>query len=1173
VQHALLGLAIALILAIVAALAAPAYVNWNDWRATFESHATALTGTPVRIRGRIEASILPTPAFVFRDVAIGDPDKGTGVRVGEVRGILSLGPLLRGVLEAEEFVLSRPAMRLTAQADDRPILPAVLAAARATGAVALARVTVERGSLVIDDRTSGELVILDEVSAEGELRGREGPMRVDATFLRDGRRWMLRASAGRFSEEGTGRIRIALERALDGTLFDAEGMLALANGAPRFDGKVSANRRRSPGLPWQVNANVKASETSVVLDSFALTVGANAAPIDLAGQIRFEPRRGGRIEGALGARRIDLDPGSGEAAKSLAGAAALRDVLALLNDLSLQGRIDLSADAIVAGGGTLRDVKAELALQENTLALGRFEARLPGRATLTASGSSTKGAIFDGEVLLEAEDTSALLRWAIGEVVPAMPDSPALRLAGKIDWVNGRITVSGLALALGEAKINGRIETTLADGKKRTRIEANLSANGVDLDRVMPIVRALRSGMEASDFALTIDALDFRALGRSLARIDASVTRWGDALTIERFVVDDFDGLSGLARGRMAGSLERPSGRVDFELETRRPEGLMAIVAPLLGEEAAQIAATVASDARPIRLYGAAIGAGAAAGVEVTASGYIASVDVSAAAHFDTLAQSLSEASITLESSDAAKLVSLFGVEPGQEGRGRGILEILFAKADGGSLPVAARLAVPGSKLGVEGELRRGAEGRIEPRLEARLAADDLRPLLAAAARGRDGPIAAEGRARLTRKGDRFVLEGIGLSVGGSAVKGDLSLGIGEDALLAGSLAVERMPAGTLLALTIGGGRGGSSFWSAARLEPAPLAGATGKIEMSVKELGLAERLAASGAKFQLRLGTNEVAIEEFSAELAGGKLAGGGRLVRGDTLGLDGRATLSSFSVERLLAPIEGRSGVRGRGTLALTIAGNGGTPALLASSLAGQGTLALEALEIDRLDPNAIQAVLGVREDSEPRDEVGVIAALAPELAKGSLRIAKLETPLVIAGGVARSGKARVQAGPAQVIAEGNLDIGKLTLDAAVEIEIAPPPDLTLRPGMTVRWRGPLTAPERSIEASSLATAIALRAMDRETKRIEQRDRALQKRSETVPSATDAQPLASVSSAGAPDSGTPTSGMPDAAVRPRVPLPPARPRGINPSSTVTLPPLAPPIEIRPAPRVLELP
>lgn len=1175
-QHALLGFAIALILAIVAALAAPAYVNWDDWRSAFESRATALTGTPVRINGKIEASVLPTPAFVFRDVVIGDPDEGTGVRVGELRGILSLGPLLRGVLEAEEFVLVRPAMRLAAEQGGSPALPAALAAARGTGIVALARITVERGSLVIEDRTSGELVMLDEISADGEVRAREGPMRIDAVFRRDGRRWSLRANAGRFGEEGAGRVRFTLERAGDGTLFDAEGMLSLAGNAPRFEGKFSAIRRKGPGLPWQIAVNAKASEAAVSLDAFELTLGANAAPLDLAGRVQFEPRRGGRIDGALSARRLDLDLASGgEAAKGLPGAAmALREVLALLNDMPFAGRIGLSVEALIAGGGTVRDLQAELDLRGNALAVHRFEARLPGRGSLTASGPAEDDAFFRGDVLLQAEDAAALLHWAIGDAASSLKESGALRLAGTVDWTQERIAVFGIDFALGAAKLGGSVSLKSGEGKQRARIDARLAANDVDLDLLMPLGRLAQTGTEGADLALAIEGRDLRVLGRPLRKADVALSRSGNALAVERFVIEDFDGLSGLARGRIVGPPERPGGRIDFELETARPEGLAAIVARMANEDTAKLVSRIAGKDRPLRLFGAAVGAGAAAGIEITANGYLAGLEASLAANIDTLAQTLSEANVTLESRDPGKLVSLFGLMPGLPAPGDGTIELLFAKPDAGAMPVAARLIVPGAKLSAEGEFRNGEGGRIEPSLNLRLEADDLRPsLMAVAHASGDAAVPAEGKARLVRKGDEFALDAIAVHIGGSEVRGAIAVDAADDFAVAGKLAVERMQAATLLALSVGSAPAGKSFWPAARLAPPPLAKTKGSVELDVKTLGLPGQLVANGAALKLKLGPAEISIEDFSAELAGGKLAGHARFVRGDTLAFDGRVTLDAFSVERLLASEEGKVGVRGRGKLTLALAGNGETPAAVAGSFAGQGAIVLEKLEIDRADPNAVHAVLAMPEQSEPRDEIAVIAALSPALAKGPLRLDKIEAPLVVANGVARSGKARVQAGPAQATLEGVLDLARLTFEAAVEMEVAPPPGLTVRPAATVRWRGPIAAPEREIEAAPLATAITLRAMERETKRIEERDRALPPRTQTAPAAPyaiEAQPLAAIP--GEPQgnanggSGSPAGSEQPAPVAPP-PLPPTRPRSVAPAPRTALPPLAPPIEIRPAP------
>ncbi len=71
-QTTLLGLAIAIILALVAALVAPFVVDWNLYRSSFEEQASRLTGLTVHVKGAIDARILPSPRINLRDVEVGE---------------------------------------------------------------------------------------------------------------------------------------------------------------------------------------------------------------------------------------------------------------------------------------------------------------------------------------------------------------------------------------------------------------------------------------------------------------------------------------------------------------------------------------------------------------------------------------------------------------------------------------------------------------------------------------------------------------------------------------------------------------------------------------------------------------------------------------------------------------------------------------------------------------------------------------------------------------------------------------------------------------------------------------------------------------------------------------------------------------------------------------------
>ena len=58
-QTTLLGIAIAIILALVAALVGPLLLDWGSHRSLFEAEASRLIGVNVRVTGSIDARLLP----------------------------------------------------------------------------------------------------------------------------------------------------------------------------------------------------------------------------------------------------------------------------------------------------------------------------------------------------------------------------------------------------------------------------------------------------------------------------------------------------------------------------------------------------------------------------------------------------------------------------------------------------------------------------------------------------------------------------------------------------------------------------------------------------------------------------------------------------------------------------------------------------------------------------------------------------------------------------------------------------------------------------------------------------------------------------------------------------------------------------------------------------------
>src|SRR6185436_9951068 len=90
VQATLLAIAVAIILALVAALVGPHFVDWTQYRATFETEATKLVGLPVRIGGGIDVRLLPTPTLTVGKVEIGSAAQPP-LRIRELHLELALG--------------------------------------------------------------------------------------------------------------------------------------------------------------------------------------------------------------------------------------------------------------------------------------------------------------------------------------------------------------------------------------------------------------------------------------------------------------------------------------------------------------------------------------------------------------------------------------------------------------------------------------------------------------------------------------------------------------------------------------------------------------------------------------------------------------------------------------------------------------------------------------------------------------------------------------------------------------------------------------------------------------------------------------------------------------------------------------------------------------------------
>ena len=110
-QTTLLGLAIALILALATALLGPLVVDWSRYRGEFEARASRLTGLDFHVTGAIDARLLPTPTLVMQGIEIARPDDLGKLRARALRIEFGLGALVRGEWRITDARLEGPGIR------------------------------------------------------------------------------------------------------------------------------------------------------------------------------------------------------------------------------------------------------------------------------------------------------------------------------------------------------------------------------------------------------------------------------------------------------------------------------------------------------------------------------------------------------------------------------------------------------------------------------------------------------------------------------------------------------------------------------------------------------------------------------------------------------------------------------------------------------------------------------------------------------------------------------------------------------------------------------------------------------------------------------------------------------------------------------------------------------
>lgn len=1226
-QATLLGLGIAIILALLAALVGPHFVDWGAYRAVFEARASDALGVPVRIAGRIDARLLPTPAVILNGVETAEARPR--LRAQSISAELALGALLRGEWRVTELMIRGPDLTLgldpAGRVDWRGATPGFDAEK-----LSIERLDIEDGRLRLAHAGSGAALAIDRFVFRGDVRSLAGPIKGDGEFVLADERYGFRLTTSRRADDGNMRARLVLTPAALPFTAEADGQFRLDDDGPKFDGALTIARaagvvlthgRARQAEGWRANGRLKASARQALFEQLEVQYGPDERALKLTGAAELKFTGKPRIEAVLSARQLDLDHFIADEPRPLP-LAQLGRLLEPLRDtmqVPLPVRLGLAIDVLTMGGAPLQNLQVDAAFDAEKIAIERFDLRAPGTTNLRASGSlrAIDDWSFSGAAAIEAQDPRTLTAWLEGQPAPAASQPVPLRASGDVTLGVDRIAVERLSAQVEGKPISGRLVYETPPGRE-PRLEAELRAAELDIDAALAtLFGALPSTTfrAPAELALSLD-LDRAVLagieGRGVStKLVADATR----LRIERLRIADLAGAAIDLSGAIDDPGTRPRGTARVTFSAEKPDRLAEALRGVAPEWAERLRA--AGVLGPVRLQGDVSAADAEGKTRSAASfaGTLGAMQVSVEGEATGDVQEWRGADLRLQmranSEDGVKLAALAGLDRlGAVQRGPATLQLdLQGRPDSG-LRVNASATASGLSLAAEGTARLGGEASITADLATTLRAGDLRPLrpLAGAA---DQPLPASLRAGLRIDGQRIDIPYVSGTLGGAPVSGRFELRTGTGVQVDGAVEAESVDLLGLAAFLSGSGERVASGWPTQVFEPFWLRGVSGRVALSANR-ALLGRYTVRRLRATVRAETGEAAIEDVDGGFAGGRL-GGGLVLQGGagSLGAALRLNLTSADLAQF-APEPARPPATGRANLTLNVKGAGRSAAALMTTLGGGGTIEIENLELSALAAQAFTSAIEAVDKGAAVEPAALRKLVEAALEKGRLRVARASVPLAVAAGQLRSNGAMLSGEGADVSLTGSVDLIAAQVDA--RLALIGPASLDMagagRPEIGVAIKGPLTSPQRAVDVSSFVGWLTLRSVEQQAKRVEALEAERRAAEAAAAAAARAASREPVGATGLPDQTTPAQepragGLPAETPSPSIvpeqlvpPAPPsaARPRPlptptdgsprieINPNARTTLPPppqrtqprpaqgeaappLPPPVDIRPAP------
>ena len=1114
-QTTLLGVAIAIILALVTALVAPLVVDWDHYRGAVEAEASRLSGLAVHVNGPIDAHLLPSPMITLHDIDAGQAGHQPRLRAGMLKVELALSPLLRGQIQASEVHLIAPQVSLgfdRSGAVEAPGLPSSFN----PEALSISRFSVEDGRVTLTDG-SGSRLLLQQLYFNGDIRSLLGPFSGEGAVVADGELYGFRISGSRADGDAV-KIRLGLESSNRPLTTDWDGTLTFNRGVPQFDGTLAvarpagatlANGQRVTSVPWRAEGAIKATPASASLQNLTFRYGPEERAINFTGAANVTFGAHPRLDGAVSAMQVDVDRAL--AAPDVTNRPPLVELRSFFQTfvawarLPVPAQIGVSIGAITIGGTAIESLRGDLQYDQAGWSLSNFQLHAPGMTDLTLSGRLTgtpQGFAFSGPAMLGSADLDSLMVWLNGHsgehTAGAMQ---TINAKGNVTIASDRVAIEQFAATLGQDKLEGQLAYNWPTDKRPAQLDAQLRAGDLNLDTLSTFARA---AVGDDGFALPQEAVIALDIGKAtLAGVDAQAVKArakldAGTLRIDQLSIGNLAGAKLDASGKIDDLSSQPHGQVTLDLDARALDGLGDIAAKFV-PRAADALRHAADRVVPAKVHAALVvqrvpGSGSTAQLQV--NGNLAAMRLAATGVVTGEPSQFGAASARidgkLDAADGSALVALLGLD-----RVLGVDQLpgsLIVSAAGplnGDVHVEGKAVASGLNSAMQGTLRLTGDSVPWAKLKLQATAGDLRPLHQAMTGQPGGAVPVNAAATLAIDGNNLSFTDIVANVGKSRLSGAIAVGVDPGPIsIDGNVEADELDASSVLAMLLGlpSNQNGSASVSSDKLGGGTFTAMNGGVTFKVGRAVFTPALMAEDLAGAVHFHPAMIAFDDINGRLGGGRLSSTMAFSRNaDGLTAHGKVELADAAAT-ILGP--SLNATDGQVTLTLQGDGFGASPFGLIGSLHGSGALALKNVQIAGLDPAAFDAAMLAASQTGPVDVAKVQAAVSAALAKGHLSVAEGSAPIDIRSGTLNLKDVTLDAQDESKLAlNGAIDLSNAAINARMTLSEPPPPSalLSTPPELSVSIKGPFTAPQRALDTTALMNFLTLRAAELQSRRIQ--------------------------------------------------------------------------------------